>query len=549
MNTSYLTKKNTSSKVISSGRCPECAKYGRDLSEDNLKTYDDGHSYCFGCDTYFPANRELEHFVTESFSYEYLAHRGISRDTFTRYGVKTKINQEGKPVADGFIYPNGAVKVRNLGKKEFYWEQNGKEASKAGLFGQDKFSSGSHKYVTITEGEYDALALHQVLGGGPVVSVQSAASAHRDCAHSREWLNSFERIYLAFDGDDAGREAAASVANLFDYNRVFFVKFTRFKDANDYLQNGAGDELRQIWWNSKKYLPEGIKSTFAEFEDALNSTPTMGMQLYPSAILNDMTYGVRTSEVVLVTAQEGVGKTELLKAIEYKALKETDHAIGAIYLEETQGRHLQSLAGIELQGAAHLPDSGFGRDEISAALKRVVGRDDRLHLYSHFGSDDPRILEDNIRFLVSARGCRIVFLDHITMVVSGLAGEDERKALDYLSTRLKMMTVELDFALVMASHVNDDGKTRGSRMISKTADIHIHLDRDTMAFDPLVRSTTVISMPKNRPISKTGPAGTLIFNPSTQQYKDPANDNFPQTDLEGIQEKEEEKQEALATAA
>jgi len=65
--------------------------------------------------------------------------------------------------------------------------------------------------------------------------------------------------------------------------------------------------------------------------------------------------------------------------------------------------------------------------------------DDRLFLYSHFGSDEPDIFLDTVRFLVTACQCGVVIVDHITMVCSGLSGEDERRALDYISTRLEMM--------------------------------------------------------------------------------------------------------------
>lgn len=464
--------------------------------------------------------------MSNNFSYEYLSHRGINKNTFELYGVKTKIAGDGKPVAVGFPYSNGAVKVRLTDEKKFYWEENGKEASKAGLFGMDRFSSGSHKYVTITEGEYDALALNQVLSG-PVVSVQSAASAHRDCVVARDWLSGFERIYIAFDADDPGREAAAAVAKLFDYNKVYFVKFTKRKDANEYLLNGEGEELRQIWWNSTTYRPDNIISTLAEFGDALDHSPGEGWRLYPSEVLNDMTYGIRTSETVLITAKTGRGKTSLMHAIEYAALTETEENVGAIYLEEPKGNHLKALAGIHLQQPVHLPDCGVTRSEINDALSQVVGRDDRLHLYSHFGSDNPRVIEDTIRFLVSARGCRIIILDHLTMVVAGLQGEDQRLALDYLSTRLTMMAVELDFAFIVASHVNDNMLTRGSRLIEGNAHIHIQLEREPKDPDPLVQKTTQFFIPKNRPISKTGPAGSMVFDTYTRRYIDPANDSFP----------------------
>jgi hypothetical protein len=49
--------------------------------------------------------------------------------------------------------------------------------------------------------------------------------------------------------------------------------------------------------------------------------------------------------------------------------------------------------------------------------------------------------------------------------------------------RLEMMLVELDFALIMVSHVNDNGETRGSRMIGKICNTRIDLTRDVSSCD------------------------------------------------------------------
>lgn len=461
------------------------------------------------------------------FTYEYLPHRGLSKETLKFFDIKAKINAEGKPISVGFPYCNGSYKVRSLSDKHFY---STGAISEAGLFGWDKFSSGSSQTVTITEGEYDAASIWQITKG-PVCSVQSAAVAKRDCIRCHEWLQGFQRIYLAFDNDEAGRRAAAEVAQLFDFNKIFHVKLSKYKDANDYLRNGEGDELWNIWKNAQRYLPEGVISSLQEFKRILRERPREGVPLYPSRMLNEMTFGIRTAESVLITAQEGVGKTELMHAIEFKALKETDYAVGAIFLEEPKGRHLQALAGLELQAPVHLPGCGYSDGEIAAALERVVANDVRLHVYSHFGSDDPDTITNIIRFLVTACNCRLILLDHITMVVSGLAGEDERKALDYLATRLEMMVKELDFALIMVSHVNDEGLTRGSRYISKVADIRINAKRDLTSSDPLIRNTTYLDISKNRFSGMTGPAGTLIFNPTTYSYRDGDNDNQQQERL------------------
>lgn len=447
------------------------------------------------------------------YTYEHLPYRGLTKDTLKTYDIKTKIDAEGKPVSVGFTMPNGDIKVRELAGKKFHWLP-GADLAKAGLFGRDKFSAGSHKYVTITEGYEDAASIHQVCRG-PVVSIHSSSSAVSDVSVDYSFLNSFERIYLAFDGDEPGRAATAKVAKLFDYNKVYDVKFGGGrKDANDYLQRGEVTELYNIWWNAKRYLPDTIKSSFTEFRDILSNPVKVGVS-YPWPTLSEMTKGIRTGESVLITAMEGVGKTEIMHAIEHKLLKETDYNVGSIYIEEPEQRHLQAIAGIELQRPVHLPDSGCTNDQVIAALEEVVGRDERLHVYSHYGSDDADVLLDTIRFLVVARGCRVVLFDHITMAVSGLAGDDERRALDYLSTRLEMMVKELDFALILVSHVNDLGLTRGSRNISKIADVRIDAKRDLLAADDRSRRTIELQISKNRPAWQTGPAGSLLFNPSS----------------------------------
>jgi len=440
--------------------------------------------------------------------------RGIDKATFIKYNAKTKINADGKPVAIGFPHRDGTAKVRTF-PKGFYYEKNGKSDVKPGCFGVENFTAGSHKYVTITEGYEDALSLYQVLRS-PAVSVKSSGTAAADCAADRSYLNSFERIYLAFDADEAGRDAAAAVAKLFDYGKVWDVKFAGGdrKDANDYLRNGEADELRNIWNNAKKFLPDTIISSFSDFEKVIGEEPTVGVS-YGIPTVDYMTYGIRTGESVLVTAQEGVGKTEVMHKVLHSILTETPDAVGAIFLEEPKKRLLQALAGIDLKRPVHLPDCGVPNDQVFNALQRVVKTDDRLHVYSHFGSDDPDVILDTIRFLVSARHCRYIFLDHITMVVSGLGGDNERRALDYLSTRLEMMVKELDFALIVVSHVNDDGLTRGSRNISKIADIRIDLKRDVTNLDPIIRRTTNLTISKNRFCGRTGPAGQLLFDPAT----------------------------------
>src|SRR6266576_2348198 len=222
--------------------CDDCG------SSDARCVYADGHSHCFSCNAHIPAKREKEEYLSNEFTYEYIPYRGIEKETFRFYDTKTKIDSDGKPIAIGFPYPNGSMKVRTL-PKGFHTIG---DIAKGGLYGRDKFPGGSN--IIITEGEFDALSLYQVLRI-PCVSIRSSSTGKLDAANDRSWLNSFERIYLAFDGDGPGREAAAEVASLFDYNKIYQLKFPGGlrKDANDYLRSGEGEELATLFRTAKRY--------------------------------------------------------------------------------------------------------------------------------------------------------------------------------------------------------------------------------------------------------------------------------------------------------
>jgi hypothetical protein len=114
------------------------------------------------------------------------------------------------------------------------------------------------------------------------------------------------------------------------------------------------------------------------------------------------------------------------------------------------------------------------------------------------------------------------------MLVTGFEQDDERRKLDYISTRLAMLTRELDFTLMLVSHVNDDGQTRGSRNIAKVADIILNLSRDIE--NPIFqeRNKTYIMVQGNRFAGLTGPAGILWFDQASFTLKEMELDDVAQ---------------------
>src|SRR5690606_11056887 len=97
---------------------------------------------------------------------------------------------------------------------------------------------------------------------------------------------------------------------------------------------------------------------------------------------------------------------------------------------------------------------------------------------SSFELEDETVFLDNIRFLATVANCDFIFLDHITWLATGLDQEDERRKLDRISQKLKLLAKELRICIVMVTHTNDDGRTRGSRNIETVTNTMIHLTRD-----------------------------------------------------------------------
>jgi twinkle protein len=70
-------------------------------------------------------------------------------------------------------------------------------------------------------------------------------------------------------------------------------------------------------------MPDGLKIG-SEMWDEIINRPKHFQVDYPFVGLNRLTYGLRLSEMVVVTAETGIGKTSVLKEIEYSSPDEQE---------------------------------------------------------------------------------------------------------------------------------------------------------------------------------------------------------------------------------
>ncbi len=447
-------------------------------------------------------------------TYEYLPHRGLTEETVRKYEISNRISPVGEPNAYCFKWDRGTGKIKVIKSGQTWWEG---EPGGVGLFGQHLFPAGSAKAITICEGLHDAPSIYQALGSKypSVAPKNGCGSARKDCIAAREYLNSFDKIYLCFDNDDAGHKTVRDIASLFDFNKVFHVKLEKYKDANEYLCAGDQEALRKAWWAATKFVPEGVLASWSEFDKVIDEKENHPGLPIPFSTLQEMTDGVKLGCVFCVKGQEGLGKTEIIRSIESHVLATTDWNIATIHLEERKEEQLERLAGHQLRIPCHLNGAPVTRDQIKRALRDLTKTDHRLHVYAHFESDDPYLVLDTIRFLGSCCDCRLITCDPFNHVVTGLMDEDERKALDMMIMKVSAMARDHNFAFLYSVHTNPDGSARGSKMLTKAAHTVLEVKRDHLSDNEYMRRVTHLHLEKNRPMSVTGPAGKLIFNPET----------------------------------
>lgn len=504
---------------------PQCS------SSDGFKIQDNGWGHCFKCSFNVPPHKMKESFhvqptpepkikqaasskpklppVPLGLVFLDLPDRKISKATCEKYKVWREGGrdyfanfQDGKHIG---------TKYRSLeAKRDQRWTGEHHE-----LFGQHLFPAGSAKTITVTEGEYDALSAYEMMGSKwPVVSViNGTGSAVLDAKRNFEYLNSFDNIVLSFDSDEIGRATAKKVAGLFPAGRCRIMSHQRHKDANEYHVAGDAGPYTKEWWNAPSFMPDGLKLGSSLWDSIINR-PNHFATPYPWDGLNKFTFGIRLSEMITVTADTGIGKTSILKAIEYKLLtdpeiKEKGYGVGFLHLEEPDYDTVLGLMSIHCKKPLHLPDTVKTEEELREAYDNVINTD-RVVVWDHFGSNTVEAVVNKVRHM-SALGCKYIVLDHLSIVVSDQSG-DERKQLDEIATKLKTLCMELNIALICVIHQNRNGQIRGTAGVEQLSNIVLKLNRENTDPDPWRRNVTKIVVEKNRFCGRTGPACYLWWN-------------------------------------
>lgn len=529
-------------------QCPKCASEGRDNSEDNLAVYPDGGMYCHAGHGYI-RSRDYKIMDSDKTSTSNLDPRDaldnpigndparkIDKGVLSEYGVRVSYDTEtGKPKRVYYPYYDSAgtltgVKIRIWPKERFLIA-----GKLTGVFGKNT-CQGEAKRLIITEGEEDALAARQLFASsGDVVHCVSLANGANEqgkldacILNDQVFFARYQRIYLCLDTDAPGKATSKRLGNwLCSFAEWVAIVELPLKDFSDCLVQGKEAEARAAVKKARKHTPEGIiDGKDINLADILRPRPK-GVPT-PFKELDNKLKGLRRGELVTVCAGSGIGKSTLVRELAYHMV--THHNLSVCHItlenayEDTAASYLAMQIGIPPPVfLAHAEE--YKPEQLEEAAVKTIRN---MYFFDHFGSIEKPSLIEKIRYYARC-GVDFIILDHLSMVVSGLDTNDERRDIDRIMTDLAALCVETGVGIISVVHLkrktsegesyNHGGEVsltdlRGSAALEQLSWSVVAMERNQQAEDG-EEDFSVLRVLKNRTWGYLGKAGRVRYDHGT----------------------------------
>jgi len=509
--------------------CPyeECA------SSDAFNWNDDGYGHCHSCHRAYPMKNMPQTFDWAKTQYplqdrrqpaaipvtgvKYTGIRSIDPDVCKMYGIQIQTGSNGEDVRYAYKYPH-TIKYRMCHDKSKSWIKD-KGVGMNHLFGPD-FNAGSSSRIYITEGEFDAASLYQILGKTfPVKSLPSSSIGKKFIEYNHKYLSAFKEIVYAGELDAPGRSAADKLYQAFP-EKFYFVPMNEHKDANEFLEKGKANSLMWSARSPQRYSPENFFCTDEAVEQAIkNENPYEYVQTGHTG-LDSKIRGMVKGGLTFIKAPRGTGKTEVIRYFETGLLSNGVTAVAMLHMEEMKSTTYRAMAtyhlGVNVRTKEDAANNNVSEQNVIEAAKIATGGEKTI-IFEMMSHDDPLKLLDYVRLSATVYGAGYIFIDHVQRLayLSNSGVDGATSTLTTLGSRMAQLAKELNIGVVFISQVNDDGRTKYAASLEEEAIICIKIERNAESEDEVEQNTTTFIVDKNRPFAKLGRAGSVYYDPVT----------------------------------
>lgn len=452
-------------------------------SGDGLQVFqqEDGtvDAYCFACGKYepdpynggeppeveAPDPEQVRRKVQELIKYPCvdIPERRLKREALNHFGIRMEVSEQDGVSPTVVYFPYGSDdglkgwKARTLGELKRMWGVGSLKDTY--MFGWSSALRSGSKTLYITEGEFDAVALWQILKDAnkhteyadmehAVVSLPSGAGCAKKVVskYIREIRRHFKDIVLVFDMDEPGQKAAEEVNRICAEAKVAKLPC---KDVNECLMQGASKAAKA----AVVYRAERPKNSRVVYGSALREAarkePERGLS-WPWQGMTDATRGIRRGETIYLGAGVKMGKSELVNAIAAHIIKEHGKPVYMIKPEEALGKSYKLLLGKIAGRIFHDPNIPFDYEAFDAADALVGDKAIFQDIYQFGRWED---LKEDIMYTVVNDGVQDVFIDPITCFTNMMNSAEANEHLTLIAAELSAMAKDMDFTAYIFCHL------------------------------------------------------------------------------------------------
>lgn len=331
--------------------------------------------------------------------------------------------------------------------------------------------------LTVTEELRKSGDLEKVAGGYYLVELSNkVASAANVEYHARIIAQKHIQRELIGVSTRTIRDAyedTTDVFNLLDEAEKGLFSITQNNLSRSYESMGSlsSKVLKQIEELSKK--TGGLTGTPSGFTD-----------------IDRLTSGWQPSDLVIVAARPGMGKTSLLLAMALNAAKDFNKGVALFSLEMASTQLVQRLISMEAEIPGSKMRNGKLEDYEWQQLQSTV---ERLNAVPIFIDDTPAInifeLRAKCRRLKQQYDIQLVIIDYLQLMTGSTdssKGGNREQEIASISRALKSLAKELNVAVIALSQLSRAVETRGGSKRPQLSDLResgsIEQDADIVAF-------------------------------------------------------------------
>ena len=328
-----------------------------------------------------------------------------------------------------------------------------------------------------------------------------ASSVEKTFSQNFEFLQQFKEIYISFDNDKAGEEAAKKAMSLLPPEKYRRLRFPQ-KDANDWLLeniNAEFEDLQLLMQNAEKIEMPFITNILdlpEEYYNEVDLGVSSGFQK-----LDVILGGMRSGEVTVITADTGAGKSTFCLNL-IKNIAELGNPVWINSYEMNPVMVNRKFASIILQ--KQMKYENFSKDDISEYQNWL--KKHKVFLNATNGKADIETLSKQFELASLVHGVKFIILDHLDYIYSCGTKKTVLENIDEAMREIHVLAMKYKVGVILVVHptkvdpkkeltMND---LKGSSAIKQYADNIIILTKMSRMQSSVSDNRIKVTIDKNR---------------------------------------------------